>query len=407
MNRLQASGGVSWARKSFPETLSLIAKIMFVVGQVGSIGVSLDVVALMYLVLLGVLAYPAWIVSYVLSLSQSTVAGSFDVGSVDLVVMHGTARTVIPLTTIRAALLLERDSFGIALTSVEVELENGDRVNLALRDRVQAQALVDALGFGPGGRRVRSTFAKPTRRLFHPLLGMLAYSVGLGFAVVVATLRIRQIGNIDGFGLMMALGPILGIAIYQALKRLARPVAATAGEDGVEVERPFGKTFIPRGDIEMLERSHGGLVVRRRNGERVKIGGLLSDPARLVAFGRLIEERSPPEAAGEDRLPLYGREELSIAEWRSQLERRSKQSDYRSTASTTEEALAVLRSARATPDQRVGAAIAARVAGIPPERIRIAAEASADDRVRAALEAVANDDGDDAAIEKAVRRLSR
>lgn len=406
MTRLQASGAVSWARRSFPGTLSLIAKIMFVIGQVGSIGVSLDVVSLMYLALLGVLAYPAWIVSYIVSLSQSTAAGSFDVGIVDLVVMHGATRTVIPLTSIRAALLLERDSFGSTLTTVDVELENSDRVNLTLRDRAQAQAVVDALGFGPGGRRIRSTFALPTRRLFHPLLGMLAYGIGIGIAILLATLRIREIGNVDGFGLMMALGPILGVALYQALKRLVRPLAATAGEDGVEVERAFGKVFIPRRDIEAVEKSHGKVVVRRRSGERVALGGLLADPARLAAFGRFIEERSPPGATADDRLALYGRAELSIGEWRAQLERRLKQTDYRSTASTTDEALAVLRSAQATPDQRVGAALAARVAGVPPERIRVAAAASADDRVRVALEAVAEDQ-DDAAIDKAMKRLSR
>ena len=70
------------------------------------------------------------------------------------------------------------------------------------------------------------------------------------------------------------------------------------------------------------------------------------------------------------------------------------------------EAEAGLRSAQATPDQRVGAALVARVGGIPPERIRVAAEASADERVRVALEAVA-EDKDDAVIEKAMKRMSR
>lgn len=406
MTRLEASGGVSWARRRFPGILSTIAKVIFVVGQVGSIGLTLDMFAMTYLVLMGLLAYPAWIISYIVSLSQSTDAGSFDVGVLDLVVVYGAMRTVVPLRSIRAALLVERESFGSKLTAVDVELENGDRVSLTLRDHEQARAVVDALGFGSGGRRIHSTFAKPTRRLLHPLLGVLAYGGGIGAALLLATVRIRQLGSIDNFGLMLAFGPIVAIAVYEVLKRLARAPEAIAGEDGVEVRRVFGTTFIPRRDIEAVERSYGKVFICRRNGERLALGGIGSDPAHLAAFARFIEERSPPEAAADDRLALYGRADLSIAEWRAQLERRLKQADYRSTASTTDEALAVLRSAQATPDQRVGAALVARVGGIPPERIRVAAEASADERVRVALEAVA-EDKDDAVIEKAMKRMSR
>ena len=64
----------------------------------------------------------------------------------------------------------------------------------------------------------------------------------------------------------------------------------------------------------------------------------------------------------------------------------------------------MLRSPRATGEQRIGAALALRVAGQPRERIRVAVEGAADDRVREALEAVADAD-DDVVIEKALKRL--
>lgn len=404
--KLEASGGISWSRTRVPTILSIIAKVMFVFGQAGTVAMQFDVYALGMLAMVGVLAYPVWIVSYIVSLSQSTDAGSFEVSETELVVTYGANQSRIALARIRAALVIERESFGGALTSVDVELDNGDRVSLTLRDRGQAAAIVDALGFGPGGRRIRSTFAKPTRRLLHPVLGFLAYSGGFGVAGLLASWMLRGGGSSERFGIVLALAPLVSLAAYQVLKWLLRERAAIAGEDGVEVQRMFGSTFVPRREIEGVERSHGALVVQRRNGDRIRLGGLAPDPARLAAFGRFIEERSPPEATGEDRLALYGRSELSIADWRAQLERRMKQTDYRSTASTTDETLAVLRSAQATPDQRIGAALAARVAGVPPERIRVAAEASADDRVRIALEAVA-DDGSDEVIEKAMKRLSR
>ena len=79
-------------------------------------------------------------------------------------------------------------------------------------------------------------------------------------------------------------------------------------------------------------------------------------------------------------------------------------SGYRSAATTVDVAAAVLRSPRATPEERVGAAVALRVAGEPPEKIRVAAEAVADDRLRVALEAVA-EDAEDARVEKAMHAL--
>lgn len=72
-------------------------------------------------------------------------------------------------------------------------------------------------------------------------------------------------------------------------------------------------------------------------------------------------------------------------------------------ASTNEDAFAVVRSAAATDDERIGAAIALRVAG-EPERVRIAADTLANDDVRDALEAIA-DGADDVRVERALRKI--
>ncbi|MDB4946044.1 MAG: hypothetical protein JWP97_5578, partial [Labilithrix sp.] len=58
-------------------------------------------------------------------------------------------------------------------------------------------------------------------------------------------------------------------------------------------------------------------------------------------------------------------------------------------------------------EQRVGAALALRVAGEPPARIRVAAEAVVHEPTRQVLDALASDDvHDDAAVDKALRRFS-
>ncbi len=64
--------------------------------------------------------------------------------------------------------------------------------------------------------------------------------------------------------------------------------------------------------------------------------------------------------------------------------------DYRAGASSTEEAAAVLASPRATPDQRIGAALALRLAGAPIEQIRIASHGLAEERVRTVIAEIAD-----------------
>jgi hypothetical protein len=140
------------------------------------------------------------------------------------------------------------------------------------------------------------------------------------------------------------------------------------------------------------------------------MNGFALDLARGEAIGRVVEERSGPAATTADRFTHYERGGRLLAEWRAHLSQAMNQASYRHNAATIDEAAAVLHSAEATPEQRVGAALALRVAGQPKERIRVAVDAAADDRVRAALEAVAEArDGevDDPVVEKALLRLQQ
>ena len=102
-----------------------------------------------------------------------------------------------------------------------------------------------------------------------------------------------------------------------------------------------------------------------------------------MAVARVIEERLGPAATTADRFTHYERGGRPLAEWRDHLAQAMNQASYRHNAATVDEAATVLRSAQATPEQRVGAALAMRVAGQPKERIRVAVDAAADDRVRA------------------------
>lgn len=400
-----ASGAVSWTRVRVPTLLSRIAKGLYVFGQLGSLGTILGVPFVAVVAIPGMLAYPALIVSYIMSLSQSTIAGGVEIDGSDLVVHTGGRRAVFPLAHVAGALVVERESFGARLPTVEIEMNDGDRLTLHLRDPMQARAVVNALGFGPGGRAIKTTLTKPTRRLLHPAIAIFAYFVGM------TTLGLSSflIGRADSwFAASYSLYPIVVVALFELVKRLIRPPVTTVGEDGVAYTHRWRTRFVARRDLDHVGHADGAsMVLVRKDGSRIALASHALDHARVAAVARAIDERSPPDAASPDRLAHYGRGSgMGIADWRTHLQRALNQEGYRATAAPAEEALAVLRSPGATPEQRVGAAMAARVAGIPPERIRIAADATADERVRVALEAVA-DDREDAVIEKAMVRMQR
>ena len=402
-----ASGGISWTRVRTPRLISRVAKALYATSALSALGLAYSAMAWFGLFgVIGLLAWPLFILSIILSLTQTTFAGGLAVSRTELVVHgRGSRRTFIPLAKIVGALIVHREMFGGFVPTVEIELKNGDLLTARLPDPSSAAAVVRALGFGAGGKRVHASLAKPTRRLIHPLLGFVAY-----VAAMVAMLGPSWGGGRARFEYPFAVYPVVALLLYAGLKRLVRPPEVTIGEDGVMLKRRFGRTFVPRADIALVSAHGSSIVVERRSGGRVLLSGFALDHARGQAVARVVDERSGPAATTADRFAHYERGGRVLAEWRAHLAQAMNQASYRHTAATIDEAAAVLHSAEATPEQRVGAALALRVAGQPKERIRVAVDAAADDRVREALEAVADArDGevDDPVVEKALQRLQR
>jgi hypothetical protein len=397
-----ATGGLQWTRVRTPRLLSFIAKILFALGGLTVLAASYESMGfLAFAGLLGVLAWPLFIVSYILSLTQNAIGGGLEVSKSELVVHIARKRKTIAVDAIAGALVVERLGLGWPIPTVEIELTDGDILTARLPDPRSAHAVVSALGFGAGGRRVHAALAKPTRRLLHPMLGFLAYIVG-NVAMVVAS-------TVGGFGVAYAFCPLVALAAYAGLKRLTRAPELTVGDDGVLVEGRFRRTFIPRSDIVAVAMpTFTTLVIQRKSGKATIVRGVVLNDARCAAIARVIEDRLGPSVATADRFAHYDRSGRALSAWRDHLARAMNEASYRQNAATVDEAAAVLRSAEATPEQRVGAALALRVAGEPAERIRVAVDAAADDRVREALEAVAEarDGNDDPMIEKALRRLA-
>ncbi|MBS2016744.1 MAG: PH domain-containing protein [Deltaproteobacteria bacterium] len=387
MTRGDITGAISWSRARVPRILSVIAKVLLVLGVVGYLRDSGA------FILLWALSLAALVLSYARSLTLDNQAGEVELRAREIVITYGSYQEVIPIEKVVCALLVDRrDSFGNTFTTVELDFASGDRVTFTARSPEHARAIVEHAGFGRHGRRQRATFVKPTRRLFHPLIFAAFYAVCSRFS--------------DIWGASI-LAPVVALAFYELASRALRAPELVAGSDGLLVRRAFGTTFYPRRDISTLEaQPSGALVIVGRGGRRTVLRGLDRDAARLAAFVRELQGRGDRgETTGSDA-SVFARHDLPLDDWRRRLQSRPLQTDYRTRPESADEALAVVESAEASPDERVGAALTARSLGVPAERIRVAADATVDDRVRVALEAVA-DDADDATLERALRRLSR
>ena len=194
---------------------------------------------------LGFFAWPLFILSYILSLTQTTFAGGLEVSRSELVV-HARPSATYPASRISGALVVEREMFGGFVPTVEIELTNGDILTARLPDPRSAHAVVRALGFGAGGRRVHASLAKPTRRL---LIRCSVSSPTCGMTVMLGPPRRAPD---SGFEFGYALYPLVALVIYAGPSGSLRAPEITVGDDGVLVKRRFGRLFVPRGDIAFV-----------------------------------------------------------------------------------------------------------------------------------------------------------
>lgn len=371
-------------------------------------------------------AFPLLFMGFLLLVAVSYVASFARVPSARLVEVRGGELAIergrrVPISRVVSALVVVRDVYGASAPYVEIELPprgalrpretRGDLVSVRVRDEPEGDALVDALGFGRGGRRVRAHLELPSRRLLHLPLALVAYMAGgVTMALVVAALAAIGMPAHGGGpvpeGLAFASLPIGALFWHAVLKRLARAPRVVVGDDGVVVEGALRRRKIPRAAIADVSLRGASVTpfFRLGDGKLVSLHGAALDGERRLAIARLARERACARASEPVPAVDLARAGRGAHAWREALRQRAENPSYRAAASTHEAMSAVLASPAAAPEQRVGAALALRVAGEPPERIRVAAEALVDDATRAALEAVAADD--DAKLDAALRRLS-
>lgn len=191
----------------------------------------------------------------------------------------------------------------------------------------------------------------------------------------------------------------VGLALYLSLRRVV------VGDDGVLVRRGFRERFVSFAEVHRID----DLTVWLKDGKRiaVTVSGNPADRAAVVhrlhdAYDRYLRRGAEVDA----RLARAGRD---MATWARDLKRQVHATDtFRSTSLPQDHLERVLGNPASGVEQRIGAAIALSSLGEDPAgRIRVAAVASANERVRVALEAAAEGEIDEETFQAALEAESR
>jgi hypothetical protein len=391
--------------------LSLAAKLQWVVGAIlWGISTSYHAAPMPILIagttLIGV-GFVAMLASWLLSLRLALKDGRVKLG--DALELERAGKTI----TLRPSDIAS--AHAQAGGRVEITQTNGDEHVLELGSEEAATTLVERLGYGWGDKPVTYRFGSRFRRFFHFVVGYLAYQLGamvgglLGIGLAIAlsfAFRGTQLIPQDALGAVLLPSMAFGVMLAYVLgKRLLSAPVVTVGNDGVRLETMgFRRRFLPIGDIVMVHQPavHAPARIKLRDGTVIPMAGFLVDPPRRDAAASHIRALLARHAVLQRSITL-AREGRSIKDWREHLRRVIEGSGYRIAASS--DSLADLIAAPGlSAEERVGAALALRVAGdsnVP--KIRIAADQCVDPKTRAALEAAAREEIDEQAIESALR----
>jgi len=406
------SSGISWVRVHASRIFSRLGLALYLastalqgvglskLGDDSHLGMPLFV-ASSFLALMYMAAFAA---SFVLWFWRSAKPGTVHVQDqiVTLAGVGGSERS-FQRTQVRSAFV----TTGTAGTEVHIEHENGDLAIVRPVAPQAAYALAQALGFGPGGKSTHISMASPQRRWLHPVFGWVSSQISTFTVVVLGMFISKALGDYANAGALITypLSALTTLGIYHLAKRLFRPWELTIGDDGVRYAVGRKEGFVRRADLQGIEYPYPGAPVTVHAGPHTfRIMGMGLDEAKRRAAAELLHATLQRTARAPGREAPFDAAAASASAVRARFRQMFDDGNYRNAGVSAEDALAALESPTATPEQRVGAAVALRVRGEDPVRIRVASEALADERTREALMAIA-DDAPDAAVDRALARM--
>ncbi len=239
-----------------------------------------------------------------------------------------------------------------------------------------------------------------TRALHRPYLTALGGFVGsmaavatLIGAIVATTTRLPDLGGDAWIVVVMALGAWLGARIAAGR---SSDVTVTLGYDALSYQAGRRTTVVALRDITAVRHAPGELLLDRRDAPTLAIDlrrAAPQDPPCAPAIERAVSDARAPFPAGA----ALHREGRALAAWREAMRAKaSGATDFRAQALDRDDLEAALVHPGATPEERVGAALALReldAAGVT--RVRVAADAAVAPALRDALRAVADGAADE------------
>ena len=281
---------------------------------------------------------------------------------------------------------------------------DGTTYGLSFRDEGAAVALVEQTRTHQSRRSYELSLDGPT----HAVVGG---SLLGGTAFLTSLASLLWIGSL---GAIPALVPPC-IAFLLAIRMLLIRRSIRFGADGLVLKSGDRERFIPYRDIDQVYPSAGDGVVsplylRLRDGHWVRVPGLRGRSQTEMLASLMVEGMGMNERGAEDGAQVADllRRQESTSEWRKRLVGLLR-GQYRGTTLNADRLATLMRNPAADPDHRAAAALALlREPGSGP-RIRVAAEVSADPRVRAAFEELAAAEGqdlDDAEVDRLIARIS-
>lgn len=203
--------------------------------------------------------------------------------------------------------------------------------------------------------------------------------------------------------------PVVALVLGLVAAHWTRPPSALIGADGVSIRERRVTHFFPLQRIAGIRGDSHTLEIDFTDGKTHSIPvSIEMSPRRIEALAGRVRAAIAARTWGPARVetsPLLERQGRSLAAWRKQMRKLVVEArDYRHPSLSADDIAAVLDNPDAPIEQRVGAALALAAGGGDEARprIRVAADACANEKVRVALASLVEGDGDEQAIEEAL-----
>lgn len=323
--------------------------------------------------------------------------GTAHVDGDELLVEVGDRIMPFPLSAVEGG-WIERMNRG---TAAVLSTKDGASIAAEFETDASAEAFLAAAGASANKRAVRmSTFTEDTSG--RQLSGCLFAGFGLVFfpvilavpAFLIAALVTWSFSHVVTAG-TLAIGAVPCALILAWLRAKIAPTWVHVGTDGVLIRTAFRERFVPHGAIIDAAPTLGGLegvyhfvTLTLRNGKQAKIS-VANAASGVTLIERIFAARTSAGAQGRARvIESLARSGRSASEWRQAMSGLVGAATYRTAGLDVEDLLPMVQDATLTPEQRLGAAMAALAHGddAVKTRVRIAKDACVEPRLHLALD---------------------